>query len=115
MDLNQAFSLLRKEKELLAQALDLAECQLELLESGRIEDFDVLLSLRATPMTQLAGIETNFGEEMPEIGNTLSANEASEFQELNTQIITMANRIIEIDQKSEQLAEQHHLCISWPF
>jgi hypothetical protein len=115
MNFNQAVSVLNREKELLTQVVDLAECQLELIESGRLEDLEVLLSLRAKPMAQLSDIEIEFGDEMPQGRNNLSANENYEFEELNNQIITMANRIIEIDEKAEQLAEERDCVISWPF
>jgi len=115
MDLNQAVSVLEKEKELLSQVLELAECQVGLMESGRLEDFEVLLSLRARPMALLSSIETDFGDEMPQVGTRLSPQEFSDLQELNSEIITLANRIVEIDEKSEQFAEEHNHCIPWPF
>jgi hypothetical protein len=115
MNFNQVVSVLNKEKELLTQVVDLAECQLGLIESGRLEDLDVLLSMRAKPMAQLSDIESEFGDEMPQGRNNLSSNERYDFEELNTQIITMANRIIEIDGKAEQLAEERDRIVSWPF
>ena len=101
---------LRREKVILEQVLELAECQLELVQSGRFEDVEILLRLRAEPMNELATAEVNVGREMPQIEDddlTLTTNELEELQSLNLLITNLATRIADIDDRVNRLAELH--------
>lgn len=105
---------LRREKALLERVLELAEWQFELIQSGRLEDVEVLLSLRAEPMSELALSELNVGQDMPQLENdpTLTTHELEELRHLNLQIIRLTNRIIDIDDMAEQLAELSDMYLS---
>jgi hypothetical protein len=107
MDSKRVVTALRREKKLLEQVLHLAECQLELVQTGRLEDLELLLSLRAEPMRELAMSEVNVLAEMPhfEHDRTLTPREIEELHCLNLQIINLADRIVGIDERAEQLAE----------
>ena len=107
MDSKWVVTALRREKKLLEQVLQLAECQLELVQTGRFEDLELLLSLRAEPMRELAVSEVNVIAEMPELENdrALTPREIEELHYLNLQIIDLADRIVVIDERAEQLAE----------
>ena len=101
---------LRREKVILEQVLELAECQLELVQCGRFEDVEILLRLRAEPMNELATAEVNVGREMPQIEDddlTLTTNELEELQSLNLLITNLATRIADIDDRVNRLAEVH--------
>jgi len=101
---------LRREKVILEQVLELAECQLELVQSGRFEDVEILLRLRAEPMNELATAEVNVGREMPQIEEddlTLTTTELEELQSLNLLITNLATRIADIDDSVNRLAELH--------
>ena len=101
---------LRREKAILEQVLELAECQLELIQCGRFEDVEILLRLRAEPMNELATAEVNVGREMPQIEDddpTLTTNELEELQSLNLLITNLATRIADIDDRVNRLAEVH--------
>ena len=101
---------LRREKVILEQVLELAECQLELIQSGRFEDVEILLRLRAEPMNELATAEVNVGREMPQIEEddlTLTTKELEELQSLNLVITNLATRIADIDDSVNRLAELH--------
>ena len=101
---------LRREKVILEQVLELAECQLELVQSGRFEDVEILLRLRAEPMNELATAEVNVGREMPQIEEddlTLTTTELEELQSLNLLITNLATRIADIDDRVNRLAELH--------
>jgi hypothetical protein len=91
---------LTREKELLERVLELAECQLELVECGRIEDLAALLTLRETAMSELEMIES-------QTDRALSTEELYELQDLNTAIFSLADRIADLDERTEWLAEQY--------
>ena len=88
MNLNQVTSVLAREKELLEQVLNMAECQVELLESGRGEDLEILLSLREGPLSELAVIEEVVEEGVSLIENdpTVPTASLNELQTLNLAI-----------------------------
>ena len=114
MKVNQVASALEREKELLQQVLDLAEYQVELLESGRTEDLEMLLSLRAEPLSELAAIEEAVEAQVSRIQNdpTVPTATLSELQSLNLAILSLADRIVELDEKAEYLAEEYEHCVS---
>jgi hypothetical protein len=108
MKSNEVASVLKREKELLERVLELAECQIDLLESGRAEDFETLLSLRAEPMSELAFIEEAIETETPQILNDLTSSKETldEIESLNVAILSLADRIVNLDEKAESLAEE---------
>ena len=58
MNSDQVTLALRREKELLEQVLEMAQCQLELIETGRIKDLEILLTLRESAMSEMELIES---------------------------------------------------------
>ncbi len=110
----QVTSVLAREKELLEQVVNLAECQIELLESGRAEDLEILLSLRERPMSELAVIEETVEAEVFQIQNdpTVPTATLNELQSLNLAILSLADRIVQLDEKAEYLAEEYEHCVS---
>src|SRR5207237_9008831 len=105
MNPNQITSVLAREKELLEQVLNLAECQIELLESGRGEDLEILLSLREGPLSELAVIDETVEEAVTQLQNdpTVPTATLSELQSLNLAPLNLADRIVEIDETAENL------------
>jgi hypothetical protein len=95
---------LRREKELLLKILDLAECQTELMESGRLEDLEILLSLRVGPLAEMANME-EAAEIEPDPALTASTDELRDLNELNLEILTLVGRIVGLDEKTEWLAD----------
>ena len=95
MNPNQVTSALAREKELLEQVLTLAECQLELLESGRADDLEILLSLREAPLSELAVIEESVEGEVSQIQNDPAVPTAilNELQSLNLEILSLSDRM----------------------
>jgi hypothetical protein len=100
MNSNQITLALSREKELLEQVLAVAECQLGLIESGRIEDLEVLLMLREAAMSEMEMIES-------QADSTLASEDIHELQDLNLAIVSLANRIAVLDERTEWLAEQY--------
>src|ERR1041385_2772268 len=103
MNSTQALSVLKREKELLEDILAMAECQPDLLESGRAEDLEILLSLRLGPLSQLNAAEETFEAER----NTIPPTEdLRELYELNVSILSLVDRILNYDQKTAQRLRQ---------
>jgi hypothetical protein len=114
MKSNEVASVLKREKELLEHVLELAECQIDLLESGRAEDLETLLSLRAEPMSELAFIEETMETDTQQILNdsTLNKETLEEIESLNIAILSLADRIVNLDEKAESLAEECEDCVT---
>ena len=114
MKLNQVVLALKREKELLEQIRVLAECQMELLQSGRAGDMEALLPLRRGPMSELAATEEAITNEIRQMWNdcTVGVDTLDEFESLNFEILSLADRIVDLDEKAEQLAEQYDDCTS---
>jgi hypothetical protein len=108
---SNAASALKREKDLLEQMLTLAECQSDLLESGRIEDLEVLLALRAGPLSELAAMEESAEAEMDQM-QTASAEELHDVNELNLAILGLIDRLVNIDEKTELAAEHCGDCVA---
>ena len=100
MNSEQITLALRREKELLERVLEMAECQLELVECGRIEDLAALLTLRETAMSELEMIES-------QTDGILPAQDLCDLRDLNTAIFSLADRIADLDERTEWLAEQY--------
>jgi hypothetical protein len=107
MDSKSIVVALKRERNLLEQVLSLALCQLDLAEAGRLEDLEWSLILRAERMTDLRIIEAGVGAKMQEIENDLntSPQELAELHHLNIQIISLADRIANTDERVEQLVD----------
>jgi hypothetical protein len=114
MNPNQVASALAREKELLEQVLNLAECQIELLESGRADDLEILLSLREAPLSELAGIEECVEEDVLQLQNdpTVPTAILSQLHSLNLEILGLSDRINELDERAEYLADEYEHCMS---
>src|SRR5262245_49194375 len=107
MKTKQVASGLERAKELLEKVLDLAACQKELLEAGRLEDLEILLALREAPLAELAEIEESVEAEMLGIRNGHSSTaELEDLHELNLAILSLTDRIVDLDEQADRLAEQ---------
>ncbi len=100
MNSDQVTLALRREKELLEQVLEMAQCQLELIETGRIKDLEILLTLRESAMSEMELIES-------QADNAVVSAEIGELQELNIEIFGLANRIAELDERADWLAQKY--------
>ena len=100
MNSEQITLALRREKELLERVLEMAECQLDLVESGRIDDLAALLTLREAAMSELEMIES-------QTDATFSTQDIDALQDLNIAIFSLADRIADLDERTEWLAEQY--------
>jgi hypothetical protein len=103
MNSNLAASVLKKEKELLEEMLNLAECQQDLLGSDRVEDLEILLELRARSLAKLDAVEAAVDAEMDT--QTATTEELDDLHKLNLAIINLVDRIIALDEKADWLAE----------
>jgi len=105
MKVNQVASALEREKELLEQILELAENQPELLESGRLDDLEILLSLRSGPLAELNEAEEAIEAEMDHESLAMSTEELRSVNELNLAILGLVDRIVNLDERVELFAE----------
>jgi len=98
---------LKQEKSLLQQVLHLALCELDMLELGRLEDFEWLLLFRAEQMGHFATTEANVYAIMSDVRNyaCLAPEEIAELHDLNSEIMDLADRIVAIDECANQLIE----------
>jgi hypothetical protein len=112
MNSNKVASALKRQKELLEQVFDLAKCQLELLETERVEDLEVLLSLRGGLLSELAVSDEEIDPEMWQIRNdhTLTTEQLDELHSLNHAILQLTDRIVELDEEAEWLAQRLFSC-----
>jgi hypothetical protein len=110
---NQVMTELRREKALLEHVLALAKCQFELVQTGRIEDFVDLFSLRTRSMSEMAEAEVRIRSEIPKgrLADFATTAELEELRSLNLEITVLVNRIVELDEKITELAE---LPDAWP-
>ena len=103
MNSSQAVSVLKREKELLEGILAMAECQHDLLEAGRAEDLEILLSLRLGPLSQLNAAEETVNAEVTHQSNDMPDTEdLRELYELNVSILGLVDRILNYDQKTAE-------------
>jgi len=111
MKANVIASALERERELLEKILDLAECQPELLESGRVEALEILLSLRSGPLSELNEAEGAIEAEMGD-GQYLAmtTEELRDIHHLNVAILGLVDRIVNLDEQIELLAEPSDDC-----
>jgi hypothetical protein len=108
MSSNQV-AVLKREKELLQEILDMAECQPELLESGRAEDLEILLSLRVGPLSQLSTVEEAVEAEIhPQRSATPTTEELHDIYDLNVAILNLVNRIVSVDEKTTEWLREHY-------
>jgi len=95
---------LKRQRSLLEQVLDLAVGGLDMLEAGRLDDAERLLLLRAKRMQEFAMAEANVSAKMFDIENdsTVDPEAFQELHDLNIQICTLADYIIAIDERAEE-------------
>jgi hypothetical protein len=105
MKANQVASALEREKELLEQILDLAECQPELLQSDRAEDLEILLSLRAGTLSELNEAEDAIESEMDDAQAAMTTEELCNINQLNLAILGLVDRIVNLDEQMEIFGE----------
>jgi hypothetical protein len=97
---------LKRERDLLQEILDLAECQPELLASGRFEDLEILLSLREGPLSLLVSAEEALEPEI-NLKRSPATEDLQQICELNVAIMNLADRIINIDKRTERLWDRY--------
>ena len=98
---------LERQRTLLEQVLDLAVGGLTMLEAGRLDDVEKLLLLRAECMQEFVIAEANVSAKMSDIGDdlTIDPKAFTELRSLNLQISTLANYIVAIDERAEEMGE----------
>jgi hypothetical protein len=109
MNSNQISSVLKQTHDLLGEMLALAECQPQLLISGRVEDLEILLALRTGLLSRLGGLEEAAQAQM-DLSLAATTEEISELHKLNVSILDLADRIVDLDEKTEWLAGQIGEC-----
>jgi len=95
---------LNRQKELLGEILELAECQPELAKSGRVDDLKILLALRAAPLSELAAVEQSAEVAMRHT-SAASMEELTAINELNLAILDLASRIADLDESTDCLGD----------
>jgi|SRR5579862_6821339 len=107
MDSSQVASVLRREKEILEEMLDLAECQPDLLDLDRADDLEILLSFRVDALSQLATAEDIVDAEMYEKfdSTSLRTEDLRQIYDLNVAILNLVDRIVNADEKTRWLLE----------
>ena len=103
MNSNQ-ITALRREKELLQEILDLAKCQTELMEAGRLDDLEILLSLRAGPLSEMAAMEEATDIEADPAPRA-STDELFDLNALNLDILRLVDQIVSLDEDTDRLAD----------
>jgi hypothetical protein len=98
---------LRRQKSLLEQVLDLTVCEVEMLETGRLEDAEILLRLRAERLGEFEMAEAHIDVRMPHIERdpTVSPKELADLHDLNLQIIRLADCVVAIHERAQELAK----------
>ena len=78
-----------------------------MLEAGRLDDVEKLLLLRAECMQEFVMAEANVSAKMSDIGDdlTIDPKAFTELRSLNLQISTLANYIVAIDERAEEMGE----------
>jgi hypothetical protein len=111
MKANQVTAALEREKELLEQILELAECQPELMESDRADDLEILLSLRGGALSELNEAEEAIEAEMGDCQNpATTTEELRDINQLNLAILGLVDRIVNLDEQVELFAELSEDC-----
>lgn len=104
-------AVLKREKQLLENLLEMAECETDLVETGRAEDLEILLSMRSDPMSELAAIEAILEiDSQFEDDSATGLETLEEVHSLNLAILRLADRIVNLDERAEILAEELEDC-----
>src|ERR1051325_5104694 len=102
MDSVQVLKALERERQLLENFICLSEEQLLLLENENIDAVNSLLQKRADLMTELTAIEATLGTWISQIRTdpSVTPEMMSELRNINDEIVSMANHIVEIDEQT---------------
>ena len=102
MDSLQVLKALERERQLLEDFICLSEEQLLLLEDENIEAVNSLLSKRADLMIEMTAIEATLGTWISQIRTdpSVTPEMMHELRNLNDEIVSMANHIVEIDEQT---------------
>jgi hypothetical protein len=102
MDALQVLKALERERELLEDFICLSEEQLLLLEAENIDAVNSLLSKRADLMIEMTAIEATLGTWISQIRTdpSVSPEMMHELRNINDEIVSMANHIVEIDEQT---------------
>jgi len=114
MDPNQTLQVLEKEKALLEEFLHLSEQQLLMLDTENLDAVESLLDERMKVMSELTELEASIGNWIDHLRQLPSVEPEThrDLRWLNEDIVELANRVMEIDQKTcrrlEAIKERTH-------
>ena len=102
MDSVQVLKALERERELLEDFICLSEEQLLFIEEENIEAVNSLLARRADLMIELTAIEATLGTWITQLrtDSSVSPEMMRELRNVNDEIVSMANHIVEIDEQT---------------
>ena len=97
----------RRQKSLIEEMLYLGVRVLDMLDSGRMEDVENILLLRAERMRAFAMAEATIDTKMAGIenGSAVNLKERAELHDLNLQIVSLVSQLVAIDKEAEHLIE----------
>jgi hypothetical protein len=109
---------LKRQSSLLEEVLDLAIRALDTLQAGRLDATESLLLLREQLMNEFARAEADVAAKMAHVEEnlTVAAEGLAELNDLNVQIITLANYIVAVDERANEVEEElaGHVTSSMP-
>jgi len=99
---------LKRQSSLLEEVLDLAIRALDTLQAGRLDATESLLLLREQLMNEFARAEADVAAKMAHVEEnlTVAAEGLAELNDLNVQIITLANYIVAVDERANEVEEE---------
>jgi hypothetical protein len=108
MNLTKTLDALERERQLLEDFICLSEEQLLLLADEDLDGFDALLKHRAELMSELRTIESSLSAWIRNIqaDPLMTPATLEEMSRLNSEIVRMANHVIEIDEQAHTRLEQ---------
>jgi len=100
MDPTQVLKALERERALLEDFICLSQEQLMLLNDEKIDAVNSLLEKRSDLMVELTAIEATLGTWITQIRHdpTVTSEMMRELRDVNDEIVSMANHIVEIDE-----------------
>jgi hypothetical protein len=103
-------SILRREREVLEELLDLAKCQIDVLDAKHADDLEILSSFQSAAMHKLNTLDEQDAEGLApllENDSIPNAQVLHEVQELNSAILALVDRIVNFEDKTGFLSEQY--------
>ena len=98
-------NVLQRQRDLLEDFIRLSEQQLPCLKSEKTEEVDSVLQLRADLMIELMAIDFTLGTWIDQFNHEkcITSETIQELRSVNSEIISMANLIVEIDDQMQTL------------